>query len=374
MRNIAICGSSLEWLTTPDNFVETIEIEAVSVHCGLIHTPEPDFMPDAPMHREQVLVQKRAFSCNYRDKGFILKMATRGPLASFYTVGSEFVGEIVAVGAAVTQLQVGDRVIADNHYPDAKVAGVAPGIPSNQGSKEYQILHPAKLMRVPDSMPDDVAAAFGLGAQTSYSIVRKLNLSRGDRVLVTSARSNTSLFVIQALRKYDVEVYATTTSSSVVERLKAMGVDAVVVVDPSVPTLKEDLTIGAIAHPIGGFNAVVDPFFDLHLGRVVGVMAPGARYVTCGFYDQYSHFTGKPFDGWGHSMREIMETVMFKNLSLIGNCLGQTSDLTQALHDYGSGALQLTLDSVFVDQQVGAFFERTYNSSDRFGKVVYSYV
>lgn len=383
MRNVAVCGAGVASLSPPsgsttDPLIVTVPIEEIPVYCGLLHTPEPKFNPDAPEHCDRVLVKIRAFSCNYRDKSLILKMATRGSLGSFlgsfYVVGSEFVGEVVAVGSAVTCLAVGDRVIADNHYPEVKVEGIAPGIPNNHSSREYQILHPVKLMRIPDEMPDDIAAAFSIGAQTSYSMVRKLNLTDGDRVLVTAARSNTSLFVIQALQQYNVEVYATTTSPQFVSKLEQLGIKAVIPIDPTAPNFKDNPTIDAIVQKTGGFNAVVDPFFDLHLGRVVDVMAFGARYITCGLYDQYSQFTGKAFDYRGHAMSTIMTMVMLKNISLIGNCIGHTDDLKNALQDYLTGKLKLTLDSVFGDREVGEFFDRTYNVSDRLGKVVYCYV
>ena len=57
----------------------------------------------------------------------------------------------------------------------------------------------------------------------------------------------------------------------------------------------------------------------------------------------------------------------------MGNCLGTTEDLKNALQDYASGDLKVIIDSVFTGNQVGAFFDRTYNAPDRFGKVVYRY-
>jgi len=67
-------------------------------------------------------------------------------------------------------------------------------------------------------------------------------------------------------------------------------------------------------------------------------------------------------------------TLMTKNLSLHGNCLGLTSDLDHALRDYAAGALQTVTDSVFSGEDtVAAFFNRTYNDKKRFGKVVFAY-
>ena len=201
---------------------------------GVIDTTEPAFDPDAPAQADQVLLKVRAFSCNYRDKNLIFKMTTKGPQTSFYVLGSEFCGEVVAAGARVTDFRPGDRVIGNGQYPHSGIEGVRGGLPTNHGSKEYQVLHQAKLLKIPASMSDDVAAAFPIGAQTTYSMIRKLHLQPGERVLVTAAKSNTSLFAINALRQYDVQVYATTTSMAFADELTKMGVQEVFHLEPDV--------------------------------------------------------------------------------------------------------------------------------------------
>ena len=40
-------------------------------------------------------------------------------------------------------------------------------------------------------------------------------------------------------------------------------------------------------HDIDGFDAVLDPYFDLHLNRSVPVLASFGRYVTCGVERQF---------------------------------------------------------------------------------------
>ena len=72
-------------------------------------------------------------------------------------------------------------------------------------------------------------------------------------------------------------------------------------------------------------------------------------------------------------MREIMGYAMINNIQIIGNCMGYTADLQKAIGEYVNGCLNITVDSVFKNNQVGDFFERTYKAKDRFGKVVYQY-
>lgn len=373
MRNVAICGDKIKFSVFEDNFVDTIEINQVNILGGLLHTDNLQFDKNNPKNHHQVLVKKKAFSCNYRDKNIIFKMSVKGPEDSFYTVGSDFVGEVVDLGKEVTELKIGDRVIGNNAYPQAGVADVRPGIPSNHGSKEYQIFHQVKLIKIPPEMSDEVAASFSIGGQTSYSIIRKFNPTRGANVLITAAKSNTSLFVINALKKYDVNIYATTTSNLFVEELKAMGVKEVIKIEKNPNSLLENESIKQFVEKTGGFDCVFDPFFDLYLEQAVELMNFEAKYITCGLYDQYFDLIGQNFTSFSLNTGQIMGLATIKNLQIIGNCLGTTDDLKNAVQDYTSGKLKVNIDSVFTGKQIGKFFDRTYNAEDRFGKVVYKY-
>jgi NADPH:quinone reductase-like Zn-dependent oxidoreductase len=372
MKSVAIGGRRLKDLSFVDS-VETVAIEGIPVTVAGVSTIEPPFDPQAPANRSMVLIRVRAFSCNYRDKGLILALSQQGQGPSFGYIGSDFVGEVVLVGTAVTRFRPGDRVIPNHQYPDSGVKGVNPGIATNFASQRYQALHEVKLVKVPQQMPDEVAAAFSVGAQTTYSMLRKLELKAGGNILVTAAKSNTSLFSVNALRKYHVNVYATSTSMQFERELKALGVKGLMEVDPKAKSFLANERLRNLTSRIGGFDFVIDPLFDLHIGKVIDVMKPGGRYVTCGLYDQYSSITGKKFEYQGRDLSGIMTTALIQNIHLMGNCLGQRDDLTAAMDDFTSGAFGVVIDSVFSGEQVGAFFDRTYNARDRFGKVVYRY-
>ena len=152
-----------------------------------------------------------------------MRAATNLPDQNFYAFGSDFVAEVLTVGSKVDGLQPGDRVINNNQYPDSGVAGLLPGVPTNHSSKELQVFHQAKLLKIPDSISDEMAAGFSIGAQTAYSMLRKLDVRPGENILVTAAKSKTSLFVINALKHRGVNVYATSTSRKFEEKLLAMG-------------------------------------------------------------------------------------------------------------------------------------------------------
>ena len=109
------------------------------------------------------------------------------------------------------EFKIGDRVMSDNSYP-FKVDGKIGGIVSNYASKRIQIFHESCLIKVPDSMSDIEAAAFSLTASTAHSMVSKSKLKEGDKVLVTSLFSNTSLGCLELLKNISgIKIYGLTT-------------------------------------------------------------------------------------------------------------------------------------------------------------------
>lgn len=99
----------------------------------------------------------------------------------------------------------------------------------------------------------------------------------------------------------------------------------------------DDKNIIELTKKIGTFDAVIDPFFDVYLPRVTELMSFDAKYVTCGFYDQYSPFANKPFIYRGNSFTRLFMNVMAKNISIIGNCIGLREDGLKAIQDYKEG-------------------------------------
>lgn len=374
MKNFAVCGERVKELLPDNDSIERIEIKGHPVTCGIIASEAPRFDSRSPEFESSVLIKIRAFSCNYRDMNLIFSALKKGPGESFFSIGSEFVGDVLEIGSKVTSVEVGDRVIGDCFYHGGGRSPARQGVVTNHASKEYQVVDESKIIRIPDPMPDDVAASFTIGAQTTYSMVRKLNLEPGANVLVTAAKSNTSLFAINALKAQGMNVYATTTSPQHADKVKQLGIKELFVIDPDLDSFIKHEHIRDVVIETGGFDGIIDPFFDIHLPKVLDVMGPGAKYVTCGLHEQYQKLIGQTTAYPQLSVKTLLLKAMFRNLQIIGNCIGTTSDLQKAIDDYSANSLPVVVDSKFSGKQAGAFLDRTYNSGDRFGKVVYQYV
>jgi len=377
MRNVAILGNKTKELLSRNPSVSTINLHGVPVNCGIVATRPPAFESGGEKDRTKALVNVKAFSCNYRDQALILIASRKGPENSFYTIGSDFVGEVIAVGEAVEGFAVGDKVIGDYSYVGARFVETPyrQGVTTNHSSAEYQSFDANKIVKVPSAMPDEVAGAFSVNAQTAYSIVRKLEVNEGDSVLVTAARSHTSMFAINALRKYKTNVYAMTTSKGYEEQFARLGVKELLQVDPQLNNLGEDPRVLEVARAVGGFDHVIDPYFDVYLPKVVYVLAPGGKYISCGFWSQYHHLIDEKAQAPDPNLRlqHALIYAIANNLQILFNCLGDTNDLRNAIDDYAAGDLNVVIDSVHTGNEVGAFLTRAYMAPDRFGKVVYQY-
>ncbi|WAC01058.1 alcohol dehydrogenase catalytic domain-containing protein [Lacinutrix neustonica] len=164
MRALGVLSPSLATrLNKEDKYI--LEIDSLKIPLALIHIPDTAFDETDDQYADVVLVKKKGFSLNYRDFGVIenaWKKLKDTDQDTYYPIGSEFCGEILKIGKNVTHLNVGDYVIANCSYPQAS-HNAPPGIPSNHASKELEIYHKGKLIKVPNNIPVEQASGISIG-------------------------------------------------------------------------------------------------------------------------------------------------------------------------------------------------------------------
>lgn len=376
---LGICGKESALKDKYGSRVGSFQMQGYEVEAGFFPAAMPGFEPSG-QHRGHVLIEVNAFSCNYRDRALVLRMATMPLPNSYYPIGSELSGVVIDAGSEVEELKVGDRVMIDGYYG----YGEQPwGIPTNHSSRRYQVLPSQKLKKVPEGMSDVEAAAFSIGGQTSFSMVRRSGTRLGSRVLVTGGSSNTSLFLISAARIAGGEVCATTTSEEKAPLIRKAGADEVFVLDGSPRGLESCKEIRDYVAEKGGFEVVLDPFADLYLSQVIDLMDQGGSYASCGLERQ---FPVRGELGNGNEGRCVMSGVAFmgvmtRNIQVIGNCLGSSEDLDRALAAWQAGQFKIAIDSVYEYNLANGgegsdavrFLSRSFLEKGRFGKVVQSY-
>jgi NADPH:quinone reductase-like Zn-dependent oxidoreductase len=361
MRALAVVTSSL-FEMIDDNDKHLLTIDNLEIPLAFVEGSKPDFDSQSDQCADLVLVTKSSFSLNYRDLG-IIEMAWNRLKSveehTYYPIGSDFSAYVEAVGKNVTSLKIGDLVIADCFYPEAK-NGVMPGIPSNHSSREFEIYHFAKLLKVPSNITDYEAGTLSIGTQTATSMVRKGEIKKGENVLVTSITSNTSFFLLNNLWDKDCNVYGLSYSGENIDAVKN-----------HFPFIKEVYSIKENNIPQDiMFDVVLDAFSDTYLERLIPKLNSNASYVTCGIFNQS---TEKITNAKSINLSILIANLMMKNVSFIGNCLGSTQDLIDGLDQYKNH--KIVIDRVFTEEDsLSDFITKSYNlDGNKFGKVVYKY-
>lgn len=366
MRALAVLSPSIDAKVDEENKYY-INIDSLKVPLALIHVPDVEFNESDDEYAELVLVRKKGFSLNYRDLGIIeraWKNLQELNQDSYYPIGSDFCGVVEKVGKKVKNLKVGDLVISDCFYPQSK-NGFRGGIPTNHGSKEFEIIPEVKLLKLPDNFPLDQAAAMSIGTQTAMNMIERANIQDGSNVLVTSVTSNTSLFLLSFLKNKNCNIYGISYSGTNLDKVKREFSYVKEIFSLKEQKIPEDLK----------FNAVLDPFSDTYLPFLLhhDCLSPGCYYVTCGIFSQSK---AKREKGHQVKLHDLFGEFIAKNINFVGNCLGPTESLQKGLDSLiTKESNSIVMDSIFTDENnIGDFIKKTFNfNKDRFGKVSYMY-
>jgi NADPH:quinone reductase-like Zn-dependent oxidoreductase len=131
-----------------------------------------------------------------------------------FQAGYEFAGEVVAVGANVTTLEVG-----------ATVMGTTP-----EAFAEYVVCDHRHLLVKPDEVPYDEAAALTTALLTEYGALRAGGFEAGQSIAILGATSAIGLVGVQVARALGAsKIIGTTRSAARAGAVRDAGADPVVV-------------------------------------------------------------------------------------------------------------------------------------------------
>ena len=218
-----------------------------------VPTPEP--------REEEVLIELRASGVNRAD------ILTRG--GGYHTVGQppivpgfEGSGVIRETGPAVTDLSVGDRVLA---------FGGRPGFYA-----EYVAVPQGHVVRVPEDLDWDSAAALPVAPLSAWYCLRRLaRLQSGEKVLIWAAASGVGDSAVQISKHLGATVIATAGSDEKVAWALENGADE------GINYTREDVLARTrdIAGE-GGVEVVLDTVGGRTFGESLKLAGHGGRVVA----------------------------------------------------------------------------------------------
>ncbi|MEU6559024.1 type I polyketide synthase [Nocardia nova] len=159
----------------------------------------------------QVVIAVAAAGMNFADVMGAMGFFT-APDAATPELGSECAGTVLAVGAGVESVRVGDRVVA-----------VALNCLATHAVADAELVY-----RLPDTFDLTAAAALPTAYTTAcYALEQLVRIRPGMRVLIHSASGGTGLAAIEVARRHRCEIIATAGTDDKRRYLRELGIEHV---------------------------------------------------------------------------------------------------------------------------------------------------
>lgn len=274
---------------------------------------------DPTSHPQGVIIRVEAVSI---EGGDTLNRGGGQMAGSPHIVGYQAAGEIVEVGAEVTHLKVGQKVVTVNAF----------------GSHaEYRAVPARNAWPIPDGFDIRQASAipvpFGTAHECLFGAGR---LKAGETVLVQAGAGAVGLAAIQLAKQAGATVIASASSDERLERLKVFGMDHGI-------NYRRDDLVGQVMKLTGGkgVDLVVDPVGGATLQGSLGALGYRGRISLVG-------------NAGREPMKVDVSSLMGGNRSLTGVFLG-AEIMTDRIHDMiqdlidraAKGELEVVIDKSF---------------------------
>jgi NADPH:quinone reductase-like Zn-dependent oxidoreductase len=219
---------------------------------------------DPNLANGQALVKVMAAGLNYAEVVIRTGFYPDAPAFPFIP-GYEFSG-IVEKTQKTAKIKVGDRVV---------------GVTMFGAQAQLVAVSEDQLLRIPQNMEYDQAAALPVNYLTAYFAIHKLgNIRPGEKVLIHSCAGGVGTAAAQLALAEKAEVFGTTSSVEKIEYLKSLGVQHPI-------NYKQTDFSKIIRETTGGkgINLVLDSVGGPAFKRSLNLLAPGGRIVCYGVTD-----------------------------------------------------------------------------------------
>ncbi|KQY10554.1 alcohol dehydrogenase [Massilia sp. Root133] len=299
-------------------------------------------LPDPQPAAGDVVIRLRAAALNYID----VAVATGDfPGATLPIVPvADGAGDIVALGAGVTNVALGDRVIPhfmpdwlDGPMRPERIAAMR-GITLPGSLSEYVAVPARSVVRLPDHLDFVQGAALPIAATTAWNAVRSASVRPGSTVVILGT-GGVSLFALQFAKASGATVILVSSSDAKLERGRALGADHLVNyrATPAWDRVVLETTNGR------GADLVVETVGDATFERSLNAAAMGGTVFTVGFLS-------------GATTSVNLFSIIGKALRVVGNSTGSVADLAEAVRAVEANRIVPVVErTIGIDEVAGAY-------------------
>ncbi len=226
--------------------------------------------PDPVAGEGEVVIAVKAAGVNFPDALIIEDKYQFKPERPF-SPGGEVAGVVESVGAGVSNVAVGQRVIGSCGWG---------------GFAEKVKLQAARVLPIPEAMPFDQASAFVLTYGTSYYALKdRAHLRAGETVLILGAAGGVGVAAIELAKAMGARVVGAVSSEEKAAFAKACGADATVIYPPGAFAREQSRALSDAFKQAtgGGADVAYDSVGGDYCEPALRAMNWGGRYLVIGF-------------------------------------------------------------------------------------------
>ncbi len=307
----------------------------------------------------EVLIKTRAASLNYRDIMVLegrygaKKPDSRVPLG-------DGAGEVVAVGAKVSGISVGDRVSAphfnlwlDGAY-DPSIFAADLGNTADGWLSEVVRLPASACVKLPENLSFESAAALGAAGITAWRVVEVLGKVKAGDVVLTLGTGGVSIMALQIAKMNGARVVITSSSDEKLELARSLGADS------TINYRERPDWENAVVEQTGGADIVVETVGLSTLDQSLAACAPNARLGFLGALG------GVPAQG------PTLTAMLIKNVVVQGITAGSRRNFADLLRACSQNGVSPHIDRRFPFDEAPAALQYLA-SAQHVGKVVVTF-
>ncbi len=328
--------------------------------------PEVLCYEDAPVpaiRANEVLVRVRACALNHLDL-WVRAGLPNVPIPLPHIPGSDVAGEIAEIGAEVTTVKVGQKVVLAPGVSCGRCAACIAGQDNccrqfsnlgymiDGGCAEFVRCPEVNCLPYPENLSFEEAASIPLVFQTAWHmLITRAQLQPGEDILILGAGSGVGSAAIQIAALFGARIIATAGTGAKLEKARDLG--ARFLINHKTQNIHEEVRRMTNKR---GVDVVVEHVGTATWNESVASIAVGGRLVTCGATT-------------GYDAKIDLRFLFTRQLSLLGSYMGTKSELASVMKLVASGHLKPVIDRTF-PLAACADAHRYLEAGEQFGKVV----